>query len=194
MTSVNYTLGSVHGRFQVLHNEHLEYISAAFRRCEHLVIGIANPERDHVLDAQSPGHRGLESENPLTFLERSRMIQSVLLARCVEPTRWTIVPFPIDTPQRLPEYLPRHAVCMTTICDEWNLTKVQVLRRLGYAVDVLFDRRGCLRVHGRTLRESIRCGDERWRDWVPLEVQRYLERNGILMRIRAMGAESLRTQ
>ena len=37
-------IGVIHGRFQLLHNEHMKYIMAGKERCEHLIIGICNPE------------------------------------------------------------------------------------------------------------------------------------------------------
>jgi len=36
--------GVVHGRFQVLHNDHVKYLLAGKARCRHLVVGITNPD------------------------------------------------------------------------------------------------------------------------------------------------------
>jgi len=36
--------GAIHGRFQVLHNDHMKYLLAGKERCVHLVIGITNPD------------------------------------------------------------------------------------------------------------------------------------------------------
>lgn len=36
--------GVIHGRFQLLHNDHLKYLLAGKARCEHLVVGITNPD------------------------------------------------------------------------------------------------------------------------------------------------------
>jgi nicotinamide-nucleotide adenylyltransferase len=44
MTQVLYELGVIHGRFQVLHNDHLRYILAGKELCRHLVVGITNPD------------------------------------------------------------------------------------------------------------------------------------------------------
>lgn len=33
-------IGVVCGRFQIFHNEHLQYVMAAKEKCEHLIIGI----------------------------------------------------------------------------------------------------------------------------------------------------------
>ncbi|MEG0356005.1 MAG: nicotinate-nucleotide adenylyltransferase, partial [Lachnospiraceae bacterium] len=37
-------IGLIHGRFQVLHLKHMEYILAAKMRCNTLYIGITNPD------------------------------------------------------------------------------------------------------------------------------------------------------
>ena len=39
--------GVIHGRFQVLHLKHMEYILAAKMRCRKLYIGITNPDSMH---------------------------------------------------------------------------------------------------------------------------------------------------
>ena len=36
-------VGVIHGRFQLLHNDHMKYLLAGKQRCEHLIIGICNP-------------------------------------------------------------------------------------------------------------------------------------------------------
>ncbi|MBP3706729.1 MAG: adenylyltransferase/cytidyltransferase family protein [Clostridia bacterium] len=33
-------IGVVCGRFQIFHNEHLQYVMAAKEKCEHLIVGI----------------------------------------------------------------------------------------------------------------------------------------------------------
>jgi len=38
------TMGVIHGRFQVLHHDHLNYIMTGKTRCNHLVVGITNPD------------------------------------------------------------------------------------------------------------------------------------------------------
>jgi len=36
--------GVIHGRFQVLHNDHLKYLMEGMALCDHLVVGITNPD------------------------------------------------------------------------------------------------------------------------------------------------------
>ncbi len=42
--SATATFGVIHGRFQILHNDHMRYLLAGKERCEHLVVGITNPD------------------------------------------------------------------------------------------------------------------------------------------------------
>ena len=37
-------IGVIHGRFQMLHLGHMEYLLAGKARCERLIIGISNPD------------------------------------------------------------------------------------------------------------------------------------------------------
>ena len=37
-------VGVIHGRFQMLHYGHMEYLLAGKERCERLIIGISNPD------------------------------------------------------------------------------------------------------------------------------------------------------
>ena len=52
-------VGVIHGRFQMLHNDHLKYLLAGKSRCDHLVIGITNAEpnmiRAEAADGYAPG-------------------------------------------------------------------------------------------------------------------------------------------
>ena len=36
--------GIIHGRFQILHNDHVKYLLAGKQFCRHLVVGITNPD------------------------------------------------------------------------------------------------------------------------------------------------------
>ena len=70
-------VGVIHGRFQVLHNDHMEYILAGKARCEFLVIGITNP--DPTLTRTDPADlsRSAATANPLTYFERCIMAREV---------------------------------------------------------------------------------------------------------------------
>ena len=71
-------IGVVHGRFQVLHLKHMEYILAAKMRCKKLFIGLTNPDSLHTGDTVNDENRSARSANPLTYYERYEMIQGAL--------------------------------------------------------------------------------------------------------------------
>ena len=71
--------GVIHGRFQVLHNDHLAYIMAAKLRCEHLVVGITNPDPTLTKEDFADPQRSLAINNPLTYFERYTMVRAVLV-------------------------------------------------------------------------------------------------------------------
>jgi cytidyltransferase-like protein len=39
-----YDVGIIHGRFQILHNDHVKYLMAGKELCEHIIVGITNPD------------------------------------------------------------------------------------------------------------------------------------------------------
>ena len=93
-------LGVIHGRFQVLHNDHLVYLLAGKKRCEHLVIGITNPEPAlTAADAADP-QRSMVEANPFTYFERYRMVFAAMLWAGVKADQFSIVPLPINFPER----------------------------------------------------------------------------------------------
>ena len=73
------TTGVIHGRFQVLHNDHLKYIMAGKMRCNHLVVGITNPDPILSKEDSADLQRSLAINNPLTYFERYSMVRLVLM-------------------------------------------------------------------------------------------------------------------
>ena len=74
-----YDKGSVHGRFQPLHNGHLRYILSAKERCNFLWVGVTQYNIHNLLETPQDPHRQEQIHNPLTFHERLEMITKVLL-------------------------------------------------------------------------------------------------------------------
>ena len=73
--------GVVHGRFQILHNDHLKYLMAGKSKCRHLIVGITNPDptlsrKDAADPARSSSHA-----NPFTYYERYQMVKTTLLGQ-----------------------------------------------------------------------------------------------------------------
>lgn len=178
--------GSVHGRFQPFHNEHLDYVLEAKRRCEFLYIGVTKFD---ILPAELThlgGHRDEPQNNPLTYYERLKAISRSLLDAGMPAEEFTFVPFPIENPSSLGVFLPTSVVCFTTICDEWNLKKIAVLEKHGYPVDVLWRRDK--KITGTEVRELLASGDDRWRGLVPDGTARVIADFDIAARIRELRA------
>jgi nicotinamide mononucleotide adenylyltransferase len=174
--------GSVHGRFQPFHNEHLEYVLEAKRRCEFLWIGIT--KYDVTPTELSPLARLRErpENNPLTYFERINTIADALADAGVGRLSVGFVPFPIETPQRLTAFMPLSVPCFTTICEEWNREKIRVLESCGYVVIVLWER-AKKNITGSAIRDDILNGGSAWRSMVPAATSRAIDSFGIRERL-----------
>jgi len=138
--SILYRVGVIHGRFQVLHNDHMKYIMAGKERCRHLVVGITNPD-PHLSghDSTNPD-RSLESANPLTYYERYTLLREALHGSGLTMQDFSVVPFPISIPELIQYYVPMEATFFLTIYDEWGRRKLEVLSALGVKTEVMWER------------------------------------------------------
>jgi len=175
--------GSVHGRFQPFHNEHLEYVMAALAQCQFLWIGITKYD---VETEVSPLGRDREKpeNNPLSYIERVLIISETLCDLGVGKGSFSFIPFPIEHPQKLRQFLQLAVPCFTTVCEPWNLEKIKVLREQGYEVRVLWDREKT--ITGQSVRERILSGDPSWREDVPPATTRAMELLKIVERLRRL--------
>ena len=179
--------GSAHGRFQPFHNEHLEYVTAAHRSCRFLWIGITKYD----LDAEvSPLGRDREKpeSNPLTYFERISIIADALTEVGIQRNSFAFIPFPIEHPQKLKQFLSTSVLCFTTICESWNREKIEVLKSEGYPVKVLWEREK--RVTGQAIREQLVEDNPQWRQNVPPATARAMQRLGIAERLRNLRRRS----
>jgi cytidyltransferase-like protein len=180
--------GSVHGRFQPFHLGHAEYVAAAADRCDFLWIGITQPEVTRLQgDASQPPHRYHLDDNPLTYWERVRVIEAAVLGH-LEREHFVIVPFPIERPEALHNYVPLDATAYTTVYDEWNRRKIEVLTSLGYAVEVLWEREDKT-YGGSEVRRLMRLGDPTWRGLVPAAATQALDDLGVPKRLHERRAD-----
>jgi nicotinamide mononucleotide adenylyltransferase len=167
--------GSVHGRFQPFHNDHLDYTLAAKQQCRFLWIGITKYDIAPI-DATPLGlPREMPDHNPLTYFERINIIGEALAEAGVNRDSFSFVPFPIETPKRLPLFMPRSVPCFTTIREEWNRKKIQVLKEAGYEVIVLWERLEKI-IQGGLIRDDIVAGGVNWKEIVPPATVRAVER------------------
>jgi nicotinamide-nucleotide adenylyltransferase len=132
--------GVIHGRFQVLHNDHMKYLLAGKEQCSQLVVGVTNP--DPTLSREDPADpsRSLPRENPLTYFERYTLIKVALLEKGLSLSEISIVPFPINLPDLYKYYLPLEGTFFLTIYDEWGKTKRKLFHDLRLKTKVLWEK------------------------------------------------------
>ncbi|MHA1486610.1 MAG: adenylyltransferase/cytidyltransferase family protein [Promethearchaeota archaeon] len=131
--------GVIHGRFQILHNDHVKFLLAGKKLCDHLIVGITNPDPSLTKDHDSNPHRSTLIANPMTYYERYVMVRETLLENGLELSVFSIVPFPINIPELLKYYAPMDAVFFLSIYDGWGRQKKEYLEALGLKVHVLWE-------------------------------------------------------
>lgn len=178
--------GVVHGRFQVLHLKHMEYILAAKMRCRKLYIGLTNPDGRHTRGSVNDENRGTKAANPLTYYERCQMIRGAMEEFRVSESEYEIIPFPISFPEYILQYAPKDAVYYMGLFDEWDEEKYKILRSLDLQVEVLWrktiEEKG---VSASWIRNRI-ATDQGWDQFVPKSVYSYLKENNLDKRIKRL--------
>jgi nicotinamide mononucleotide adenylyltransferase len=179
--------GSVHGRFQPLHNNHLEYILEAKKRSTFLWIGITK----FLVDNLNPlgRHRERPEANPLTYFERIQLIKDALIDAKIKPDSFTCIPFPIEMPSALPSFLPTSVPCFTTICEDWNREKIRLLEAYGYRTIILWEREP-KQISSNFIRRDIVQGGTEWRRLVPPATIRAVDRLNLADRLRSLFEKS----
>lgn len=160
--------GTVHGRFQPFHNGHLDYLTEAFGRADFLWVGLTQIFMPTSTDQNEAG-REQAASNPLTFRDRSELVDAALITSGISRDRFRVTPFPIETPERLEEFIPKGAVCFTTLVNEWNDEKVKRLNDQGFPTEILsLSVPDNMRVtSGTEIRRLIRTHDSSWARFVP---------------------------
>jgi nicotinamide-nucleotide adenylyltransferase len=178
--------GVIHGRFQVLHNDHLRYLLAGKARCHHLVVGITNP--DPVLtapDEADPGRHEPQA-NPLTYYERYVMIRDTLVEAGLSEQEFSLVPFPVNRPDLYPHYVPMDGTFFLTIYDDWGRRKKDMFASAGLKIEVLWEKipeeKGLL---GSEIRRRMARG-EAWETLVPPSVAKRMLEWDIPARLRKL--------
>lgn len=175
-------LGFIHGRFQLFHNDHLNYALGAKEKCEKLIVGITSPENGVLIREEVDPHRSNPSANPFTFYERFNMVKLALLGAGLKREDFEIVPYPIERPEILHNYIPLEATSFFTIYDKWGYEKLDRLKSLGYKTIVLFDDRE-KKMCSTDIRTAIVEGKE-WRHLVPAVVYDYMAENNLIEKIK----------
>ena len=176
--------GVIHGRFQVLHNDHLKYLLAGKKRCEHLVVGITNPDPVMTKEDKVDLARSSLLSNPLTYYERQQMVRSALAETGLTLKDFCVVPFPINFPELYKFYVPMDAVFFLTIYDAWGERKLSMFSELGLKTDVLW--RCKLEEKGLSSTDirSMIANDEKWQPLVPKSVAKLIKEFDLKKRLK----------
>lgn len=177
-------LGFIHGRFQLFHNDHLQYALLAKAQCKKLIVGITSPENATLIREDIDPHRSEAASNPFTYYERFNMVKLALLEAGIPREDFEITPYPIERPEILYNYVPLTATSFFTIYDDWGYEKLHRLGELGYGTHVLFDKREKA-MCSTEIRQKIVDGVD-WSDMVPKSVYNYIIENNLTDKVKAL--------
>jgi len=175
-------IGSAHGRFQPLHNEHLEYLIESKKRCDYLWIGITQHNIKSLYKSPKDPHRETPANNPFTYFERVEMITDALQYENISHNEFGFIPFPIGDDDSLTDFIPNSIPIFTIICDRWNKYKIKMLKGKGYRVIVLKERHGNI-ITGSQIRKRIFNGDIRWKTQVPQATIKMVKKSNLKERL-----------
>jgi len=181
---IKYDIGVIHGRFQILHNDHMKYLLAGKNLCNHLIIGITNPDPSLTRDSEVNPHRSSPLANPLSYYERYVMIRELFKEKGFKLSEFSIVPFPINIPKLIKHYVPMDAVFFLSIYDDWGRQKKKYLESLGLNVHILWEvsleEKGLSSIH---IRDAMINGKP-WEHLVPLSVVKLMKEWDIINRLK----------
>lgn len=177
-------VGVIHGRFQPVHNGHMKYLLGGKQRCEHLIVGITNPDpslsRSHPANTQ----RSEERANPFTFYERAVILRQSLCEAGLELAEFSIAPFPVTQPELIRYYVPLDALFFLTIYDDWGRAKLQTLQSLGLSVDVMWTEPNRDATPSSTDVRNRMAEGQPWEHLVPPAAVRVIKAMGLDRRVR----------
>jgi nicotinamide mononucleotide adenylyltransferase len=179
-------MGVIHGRFQVVHNDHVKYLMAGKALCNHLVVGVTNPDPLATRQEDADLHRHSSRHNPLTYFERLILVRSVLDKAGVPEADFSVVPFPIHFPEQYKYYVPMTAIFFLTIYDDWGRKKLNYFKAMGLKTHVMWE--GPPENKGTSatdVRRRMIC-DEPWEHLVPPEIAGHLKEWDISKRLKAL--------
>lgn len=160
-------IGCVTGRFQPVHDQHLELIGIALAECDHVIVAVTNPDTGARHEEATSAHRHTAAANPFTYYERSRLLAAAL-AGAGWAARTTVVPFDLTRPAVWAEYVPVDARQFVRAYDGWERQKAAALAAGGYEVTVL-DGAPATKRSATDIR-ALLAGGAGWRDAVPAGV------------------------
>lgn len=179
--------GVIHGRFQILHLKHMEYLLAAKMRCKKLFIGITHSDIiSFASTSELDTHGTTKRDNPLTYFERFEMIQGALEDFGVKREEYEIIPFPITNPDILLQYSPKDAAYYMSVCGPWDEERLRILKSLDLNTEVLWTKSSEEKgITGAQIRQLIADGED-WKQYVPKTVSEYICEHEVEERIRSL--------
>ena len=179
-----YETGVIHGRFQILHHDHLKYLLSGKAFCRHLLVGITNPDPVLTLEDSSDPERSRPDANPLTYYERAVLMRLALAENGIPLDAFTIVPFPVNRPELYRYYVPLDAVFFLSIYDDWGRKKKRIFEESGLTVYVLRETSAAQKgISATTVREAI-IQNQPWEHLVPASVAEKLKQWNISARLK----------
>ncbi|UCG12916.1 MAG: nicotinate-nucleotide adenylyltransferase [Deltaproteobacteria bacterium] len=183
-------IGVIHGRFQVLHNDHLKYLMAGKERCRHLVVGITNPDPTQTREDAADLKRSSPAANPLNYFERYIMVRDAISQEGISLVDFSVVPFPINMPELYKYYVPIDSTFFLTIYDQWGRRKLELFESLGLKTEILWERplhkKG---LSGADIRKRM-VVEEPWEALVPPSTRLLMKKWGIPERLRKVQQQS----
>ena len=180
-------IGAVQGRFQGLHYGHMEFLLEAKKRCNFLIVGVTNYDlTSQSLREDASLARFQIQANPFTYFERMIMIRNSLQEAGIPLDAFAVVPFPIDDPEKISNFVPQEVTFFQTIYDSWGEHKVKVLQQLGYSVQVMWRRTDDQRFSSGTQVRQWMVQDKPWQTLVPPAVVRYIQEHGLVERMKQL--------
>jgi nicotinamide-nucleotide adenylyltransferase len=158
----------VTGRFQPVHEQHLELFEIALRDADHLIIAVTNPDPGARREEPTSTHRHRADANPFTYYERARMLEAALAARGLTG-RTTVVPFDLTRPATWVDYVPRPARQVVRAYSAWERHKAELLADAGYPVTVI-EGDPATKLSATDIRARLGGDPSTWADLVPAGV------------------------
>jgi nicotinamide-nucleotide adenylyltransferase len=166
-------LGCVTGRFQPVHDQHLELVALALDECEHVIVAVTNPDPAGWHREPSSTHRHTAAANPFTFYERARLLAAALGARGWAQ-RTSVVPFDLTRPALWPHYVPDGTRHYVRAYSDWEREKARRFEAAGCAVRLL-EGDAAARRTASDIRARMLADDGRWQALVPAATVPLLE-------------------
>lgn len=176
LTKSSLKTGIIHGRFQILHKDHVKYIMAGKARCRHLIVGITNPDPLLTGEETSDPERSSRLSNPLTYYERFLLVKTVMKENNVGPDDYSVVPFPVNKPELYRYYVPREALYFLTIYDDWGRQKLKYFQSLNLETQVLWEVSAEQKGMSSSTIRKLMTANEPWEHMVPQGVASLMHR------------------